>query len=396
MGFGKTEYMISSPAARTVVNIVIGAVALIGVTSLTITGNVVHADQLRDADIRYSRAVAADKVGYDGLKTALSSAAPAAALKSSDVDDPGMLAMFQASYASTRGIEKPLYATANARGADENALDTASNRLDAQRVSYATAADGVRLNSTQVMASHHRRLVANAKAALDGEIANARSLMSASEGNVDDESARTDLMHAIEKAALAPADDIHGMDSLRSSLTSAENGATAAVNARSTRVQAEQRAEAAASAQASAGATTGSSQSSGFSSSAGSYYSGSSSRSYASRGSSSSSGSTGGYWSSGSCTPTAENRWCQGVVDTGGLINNSYYGGATNIYAQHDLTGGDWINHLSNGQTFNLNGQTYKVVSNAVNQTTAPSSGTYMQTCTNNGQGIRLVGIQKQ
>lgn len=393
MGFGKTEYMISSPAARTVVNIVIGAVALIGVTSLTITGNVVHADQLRDADIRYSRSVAADRVGYDSLKTALSSAASAATLKSSDVDDPGMLAMFQASYASTRGIEKPLYASANARGADENALDTASNRLDAQRVSYATAADGIRLNSTQVMASHHRRLVANAKAALDGEIANARSLMSASEGNVDDESARTDLMHAIEKATLATADDIHDMDSLRSSLTSAENNATVAVSARSTRIQAEQRSAegAVASAQASAGATTGSSQSS-----AGSYYSGSSSQSYAPRGSSSSSGSTGGYWSSGSCTPTAENRWCQGVVDTGGLINNSYYGGATNIYAQHDLTGGDWINHLSNGQTFNLNGQTYKVMSNAVNQTTAPSSGTYMQTCTNNGQGIRLVGIQKQ
>lgn len=386
MGFGKTEYMISSPAARTVVNIVIGAVALIGITSLTITGNVVHADQLRDADIRYSRSVAADRVGYDNLKTALASAAPAAALKSSDVDNPGMLAMFQASYASTRGIEKPLYATANARGADENALNAASDRLDAQRVSYATAADGVRLNSTQVMASHHRRLVANAKAALDGEIANARALMSASAGNVDDESARTDLMNAIKKAMAAPADDINGMDSLRSSLTSAENGATAAVNARSTRVQAEQRAAeaAAASAQASAGA---------YRSNGSSSYSGSSSRSYASRGSSS---SAGGYWSSGSCTPTAENGWCQGAVDTGGLINNSYYDGATNIYAQHDLTGGDWINHLSNGQTFKLNGQTYKVVSNAVNQTDVPLSGTYMQTCTNDGQGTRLVGIQKQ
>lgn len=378
--------MISSPAARTVANIVIGAVALIGVTSLTITGNVVHADQLRDADIRYSRAFAADKVGYDSLKTALSSAAPAAALKSSDVDDPGMLAMFQASYASTRGIEKPLYATANARGADENALDAASDRLDAQRVSYATAADGIRLNSTQVMASHHRRLVANAKAALDGEIAKARSLMSASEGNVDDESARTDLMNAIRKAVAAPADDIHAMDSLRSSLTSAVNNATAAVSARSTRIQAEQRA-----AEASAGATTGSSQSS-----AGSHYSGSSSQSYASRGASSSSGSTGGYWSSGSCTPTADNDWCQGAVDTGGLINNSYYDGSTHIYAQHDLTGGDWINHLSNGQTFRLNGQTYKVMSNAVNQTDVPLSGTYMQTCTNDGQGTRLVGIQKQ
>lgn len=378
--------MISSPAARTVANIVIGAVALIGVTSLTITGNVVHADQLRDADIRYSRAFAADRVGYDRLKTALSSAAPSASLKSSDVDDPGMLAMFQASYASMRGIEKPLYATANARGADKNALDAASNRLDAQRVSYATAADGIRLNSTQVMASHHRRLVANAKAALDGEIANARSLMSASEGNVDDESARTDLMNAIKKATMAPADDIHAMDSLRSSLTSAVNNATAAVSARSTRIQAEQRA-----AEASAGATTGSSQSS-----AGSHYSGSSSQSYASRGASSSSGSTGGYWSSGSCTPTADNDWCQGAVDTGGLINNSYYDGSTHIYAQHDLTGGDWINHLSNGQTFRLNGQTYKVMSNAVNQTDVPLSGTYMQTCTNDGQGTRLVGIQKQ
>ena len=383
--------MISSPAARTVVNIVIGAVALIGVTSLTITGNVVHADQLSDADIRYSRSVAADRVGYDSLKTALSSAASAATLKSSDVDNPGMLAMFQASYASMRGIEKPLYATTNARGADVNALDTASNRLDAQLVLYATAADGIRLNSTQVMASHHRRLVANAKAALDGEIAKARSLMSASEGNVDDESARTDLMNAIKKATTAPADDIHAMDSLRSSLTSAENNTTVAVSARSARIQAEQRA-----AEASARATTRSSQSSGSSSSARSYYSGSSSQSYTSRGASSSSGSTGGYWSSGSCTPTAENGWCQSAVDTGGLIKDSYYGGTTNIYAQHDHTGGDWINHLSNGQTFKLNGQTYKVVSNAVNQTTAPTSGTYMQTCTNDGQGIRLVGIQKQ
>jgi hypothetical protein len=355
--------MISSPAARTVANIVIGAVALIGVTSLTITGNVVHADQLRDADIRYSRAIAADRVGYDSLKTALSSAAPAASLKSSDVDDPGMLAMFQASYASTRGIEKPLYATANARGADENALDAASDRLDAQRVSYATAADGVRLNSTQVMASHHRRLVANAKAALDGEIAKARSLMSASEGNVDDESARTDLMNAIRKAVAAPADDIKGMDSLRSSLTSAENGATAAVNARSARVQAEQRAAAEASAQASAGA---------YRSNGSSSYSGSSSRSYASSGSSS---SAGGYWSSGSCTPTAENGWCQGAVDTGGLINNSYYGGATNIYAQHDLTGGDWINHLQLLETVILGWTRRRYRASSFTATLVPSRG---------------------
>lgn len=375
--------MISSPAARTVVNIVIGAVSLIGVTSLTITGNVVHADQLRDANIRYSRSVAADRVGYDDLRKALASAAPAAALKSSDVDNPGMLAMFQASYASMRSIEKPLYATANARGADANALDAASDRLDAQRVSYATAADGVRFNSTQVMASHHRRLVANAKAALDGEIAKARSLMSASEGNVDDESARTDLMNAIKKAMAAPGDDIKGMDSLRSSLTGAENGATAAVNARSTRLQAEQRA-----AEARAQSSNGSYRSNGSSS-----YSGSSSRSYASRGSSS---SVGEYWSSGSCTPTVDNDWCQGAVDTGGLINDSYYDGAAHIYAQHARTGGDWINHLSNGQTFKLNGQTYKVVSNAVNQTIVPTSGTYMQTCTTDGQGIRLVGIEKQ
>lgn len=66
-----------------------------------------------------------------------------------------------------------------------------------------------------------------------------------------------------------------------------------------------------------------------------------------------------GYSTSASCALDSAADHCQGAVDGGGLVDMSYSGG--HIYAQHNGTGGAWINGLQAGQTFTMNGSTYRV-----------------------------------
>lgn len=68
--------------------------------------------------------------------------------------------------------------------------------------------------------------------------------------------------------------------------------------------------------------------------------------------------------------------------------------GNGHVYAQHNNTGGAWINNLQAGQTFTMNGSTYRVNGQSVQGAQyAPDSGDWMQTC--NGNGNHLVGITK-
>ena len=70
----------------------------------------------------------------------------------------------------------------------------------------------------------------------------------------------------------------------------------------------------------------------------------------------------------------------------------SYSGG--HIYAQHNGTGGAWINGLQAGQTFTMNGSTYRVNGQSIEGAQyAPGSGDWMQTC--DGNGNHLVGVTK-
>jgi hypothetical protein len=92
------------------------------------------------------------------------------------------------------------------------------------------------------------------------------------------------------------------------------------------------------------------------------------------------------------CTPSRGDPVCQHAVDTKRLVHIRYSFG-TSIFAQHNYAGGNWINGLAVGQGVRVNGVLYVVKSVAVRQTVVPTSGIYLQTCTTNGQGIRLVRI---
>lgn len=99
-----------------------------------------------------------------------------------------------------------------------------------------------------------------------------------------------------------------------------------------------------------------------------------------------------GYYSSMSCDLTSAADHCQGAVDGGGIVDLNY--GSGHVYAQHNNTGGAWINNLQAGQTFTMNGSTYRVNGQSVQGAQyAPDSGDWMQTC--NGNGNHLVGITK-
>lgn len=99
-----------------------------------------------------------------------------------------------------------------------------------------------------------------------------------------------------------------------------------------------------------------------------------------------------GYYSSMSCDLTSAADHCQGAVDGGGIVDLNYGNG--HVYAQHNNTGGAWINNLQAGQTFTMNGSTYRVNGQSVQGAQyAPGSGDWMQTC--NGNGNHLVGITK-
>ena len=92
------------------------------------------------------------------------------------------------------------------------------------------------------------------------------------------------------------------------------------------------------------------------------------------------------------CSPSKSDPVCQKAVNTGRLVKITFYNGRTIDYAQHNSTGGNWINGLHNGQGVIVNNVLYVVHDQAVGQTTAPSSGVYLQTCTAS-QGIRLVHL---
>ena len=101
------------------------------------------------------------------------------------------------------------------------------------------------------------------------------------------------------------------------------------------------------------------------------------------------------YGVSDYCEATATYT-CQDVIDRGGISQLGYHttGYNTTIYAQHAKNGGGWVDKLQQGQTVTIGGKNYTVGSRAYNQTYAPTSGTYAQTCTNNG--IVLVQLTPQ
>lgn len=213
-----------------------------------------------------------------------------------------------------------------------------------------------------------------AKAALRQERAAAAKAYAESKGKVDSTTNR----NALDKQLKSIDDALAGqraatLITLTASLKKSVNAVQADVKSRDARIAAEKAAQEAAAA-AAAAATAGA---------------------YASNGSvdgnSRGNSASGGYWTGGACTRDTSADACQGAVDSGSMVDVSYYG-TTHIFSQHNGTGGAWVNGLTQGQIVTINGQQYRVNGyNREGAKYAPASGTYLQTC--DGNGNHLVGL---
>lgn len=235
--------------------------------------------------------------------------------------------------------------------------------------------DGVR-KVDDAVAAHRLR---DARKNLETAAENGRKTLESSNGKVDDDNNRGQLSDVLNKtkatAASADADAIGRTAKTLNDLIAKVN---ADVQSRADR-EARQAAQAqrVQTVQQAAAYSPGSSRSTGYSYAASPAASGS---------------ARPGYSTSASCALDSAADHCQGAVDGGGLVDMSYSGG--HIYAQHNGTGGAWINGLQAGQTFTMNGSTYRVNGQSIEGAQyAPGSGDWMQTC--DGNGNHLVGVTK-
>lgn len=205
-----------------------------------------------------------------------------------------------------------------------------------------------------------------------------KRILESSNGNVDDENNRDKLSNLLEKAKdLMESTDVKTMSVDVSELDKLINKVSDDMNARQSRIgQERQQSVVAASYSQASDATNGN-----YATTRSNYGSYTSTQS-----------TPRGYYSSMSCNLTSAADHYQGAVDGGGIVDLNYGNG--HVYAQHNNTGGAWINNLQAGQTFIMNGSTYRVNGQSVQGAHyAPGSGDWMQTC--NGNGNHLVGITK-
>lgn len=239
--------------------------------------------------------------------------------------------------------------------------------------------DGVRKVDAAV-AAHRLR---DARKNLDDVAQNGRKTLESSNGKVDDETNRSQLSDVLNKTkATAASTDADAIGRTAKTLNDLIAKVNADVQSRADR-EARQAAEALAAQQAAQAQRAAATYSPRASRSTGYSYAASPAASGSARP---------GYSTSASCALDSAADHCQGAVDGGGLVDMSYSGG--HIYAQHNGTGGAWINSLQAGQTFTMNGSTYRVNGQSVEGAHyAPGSGDWMQTC--DGNGNHLVGVTK-
>ena len=243
------------------------------------------------------------------------------------------------------------------------------------RISHAVANVSRHLQS--VDADKAAKKLSTAKVALRQERAAAAKAYADSKDKVDSATNRNALDKQLKSidAALAGR-NAATVATLTASLKQSVNAVQADVKSRDTRIAAEKAARQAAEAAAATGAAAATAGT----------YAGNGSSSGSSRGS-----SAGGYWTGGSCTRDTSADACQGAVNSGSMVDVSYYG-TTHIFSQHNNTGGAWVNGLSQGQVVTINGQQYRVNGySREGAKYAPASGTYLQTC--DGNGNHLVGL---
>jgi hypothetical protein len=362
-------------------NLIIGSVFIIAcMAAVGLTVQKVHADHLNTAQIAYSSALNANKAGYEQLDSVLKFSDPITTWKSDSVMNGKVIDTVKIDHTSaSNASSRKLYSSIKNDGSIDG-LNQATEQLKKDSSSLASQSEDLTQAINTANVSKTDKTIKVAQDGLNATIASARKTLDQSNNKVANNATRSDLTNRINDASnKVKTKDVNSINDSKSALTASVKSVEQSEQDYAAQAAAAQQAAIQASARSSSGTSTRRTYTKTYTSNGKTY-----TRTYTSNGS---------YTSSADCTPNAADPVCQGAVDRGGLTHISYYGGSTNIYAQHNNTGGNRINSLTIGSTVTLNGRQYVVTSNNVNQTTAPSSGTYLQTCTGNGNGNRLVGL---
>jgi hypothetical protein len=270
-----------------------------------------------------------------------------------------------------------------------NTIRTDTSRKD-------TEAKMLNIVSTSMKKSHQKRVVSDTQSSLNNTIQQAKQKLQASNGNVDDNTARVKLQSLIDSASkLTSGNDVNAMNTSLKGINDTIGVVESNVQSRASRIAQEQQAAAALAAQQQqqAAAIQASSRSSSTASrsynrTTGKY---SSNRSTGN----SAANSTVNINAASACNGDTSSDACQEYVDRGGFVNISYYNGGSNVYAAHRGLGGRTVLGWQVGQKVNINGRTYTVTNKRYNvaDNDVPKSGTYAQTCNTDG-GRVLVGLQ--
>jgi myosin heavy subunit len=245
------------------------------------------------------------------------------------------------------------------------------------------------LISDSMKKSHRKRLISDAQAHLKNAIQQAKQKLQSSNGNVDDNAARTKLQSLIDSSSkLTSGDDVNSMNASLKDINGTMSAVDADVQSRTNRIaQAQREASARAAAAAAAASYNNTTPQYGSNSVSGGYSNGISSGTAAN--------STVSINASSSCNGDTSSDACQEYVDRGGFVNISYFNGSSNVYAAHNGLGGRTVLGWQSGQKVNINGKSYTVTNKKYNVQAwdVPKTGTYAQTCDANGQRV-LVGLQ--
>jgi hypothetical protein len=259
-------------------------------------------------------------------------------------------------------------------------------RVDASR--KASEAKALGIASDSIMKSHRKRVISDARTHLNNTIQQAKQKLQSSNGNVDDNTARTKLQSLIDSSSkITSGSDVNSMNASVKNINSTISVVDANVQSRTNRIaQAQQEAAARAAANAAAASSNTVLQ----------YGGNGVSRGYSNGGSSwTAANPTASINASSSCNGDTSSDACQEYVDRGGFVNISYFNGSSNVYAAHNGLGGRTVLGWQSGQKVNINGKSYTVTNKKYNVQAwdVPKTGTYAQTCDANGQRV-LVGLQ--
>lgn len=364
------------------------SVVCIALLGIGISGIVYHHD-LQDAKADAISAIHDNEKAKSSLKTSIDNSAKYSKYQNNDVlpNDTGMVVKMSKSfnnansdYNSSRYMQR--IDSMNLGGAKAFVSNMKSDT--ARKNKESKSLDAI---AKDIESSHAKRLVLDEQSNVNKMVDSARKQLSGSEGNVDDNTLRTELSNVINDAVkTVKTNDINAMKKIESLLNEKITAVQTSVKARAARIEAEGGAAAQTAANAAQQRTIQAAHGK-------SSYGSQNTTTRTSR--SSGSPSMIEVSSSSSCNGDTSSDACQEYVDRGGFVNISYYNGASNVYAAHRGLGGSTVLGWHVGQKVSIDGKVYTVTNKRYNvgASDVPTSGTYAQTCNTDG-GRVLVGLR--